>query len=87
MPDPAWKILAPHALPDVPLWLEPGDEQVFLDVDVALAIAPLAELAIAQRVREEPDDLPLSLDYILTDVAHVNLKNNPRFSMEHINQY
>ena len=35
---------------------QPGREQAFLDVAVAVAVGPVAEIAIAQFVAEQGDD-------------------------------
>ena len=45
-------------------------EQLFLDVAVAVAVGPVAEVAIAQLVAEQGDDAVLRGAFGLADVAH-----------------
>ena len=47
-----------------------GREQAFLDVAVAVAVGPVAEVAIAQFVAEQGDDAVLRGAFGLADVAH-----------------
>ncbi len=47
-----------------------GREQPFLDVAVAVAVGPVAEVAIAQLVAEQGDDAVLRGAFGFADVAH-----------------
>ena len=49
---------------------QPGREQAFLDVAVAVAVGPVAEVAIAQLVAEQGDDAVLRGAFGLADGAH-----------------
>ena len=51
---------------------QPGREQPFLDVAVAVAVGPVAEVAIAQFVAEQGDDAVLRGAFGLADVAHTS---------------
>ena len=54
----------------VPLPLKPGREQALLDVGVPLAILPMAEVVVAERIPEERDHALLGLDLALADRTH-----------------
>ena len=47
-----------------------GREQPFLDVAVAVAVGPIAEVAVAQLIAEQSDDTVLRGPVRLADVTH-----------------
>ena len=47
-------------------------EQPFLDVAVAVAVGPVAEVAVAQFIAEQGDDAVLRGPFGFADVAHIN---------------
>ena len=49
-----------------------GREQPFLDVAVAVAVGPVAEIAVVQFVAEQGDDAVLRCAFGFADVAHTN---------------
>ena len=51
---------------------QPGGEQPFLDVAVAVAVGPVAEVAVAQLVAEQGDDAVLRGAFGLADGAHTS---------------
>ena len=56
---------------------QPGREQPFLDVAVAVAVGPVAEVAIAQFVAEQGDDAVLGGAFGLADGAHFSTSQWP----------
>ena len=50
---------------------QPCREQIFLDVAVAVAVCPVAEVAVFQLIAEQGDDTVLRGAFWLANVAHL----------------
>lgn len=61
----------------VALALKPIGQQHLLDVAVALAVLPIAEVGVAQRVLEEADDALMGEAFPLANATHRSLRQSP----------